>query len=366
MDTPSSSRSSSFSGVKLDRMGAGQRKKEHFLRELLKAHGELVRVMIFVNGQPLVRDMETEEGRRAKSLVYLTLQHTEEVLDRHLDDSNSIFLGFAGLKFYLFAVGLDKLVKRMGGIVDPVIHKLCDIVGYEDTSKIRFIDPRRLPGTTAKEYELGWVGLARSLLDWHDNNRYCGHCGTEMISIEGGAKRQCRRSKEDGCGRRFYPRIDPVIIVLIRSADGKKCLLGRQTSWPKGMFSCVSGFLDAAETIEEGCLREAWEETSVCLNLMSVDYHSCQPWPIGRGSSAAQLMIGCMARAQQTEDGDPCPPVKCRDGELEEARWFTKAEIIDALGRTDDTYAATADGSVRLPPPIAIAHHLIKTFAYEK
>jgi NAD+ diphosphatase len=38
------------------------------------------------------------------------------------------------------------------------------------------------------------------------------------------------------------------------------------------------------------------------------------------------------------------------DGELEDARWFTRAELTDA---------AAERGEVRLPPPLAIARRLI-------
>ena len=41
-----------------------------------------------------------------------------------------------------------------------------------------------------------------------------------------------------------YPRIDPTTIMAVIAPDGKKLLLGRGTKWPRGMYSCLAGFIE--------------------------------------------------------------------------------------------------------------------------
>lgn len=41
-----------------------------------------------------------------------------------------------------------------------------------------------------------------------------------------------------------YPRTDPSVIMLVISADGKRCLLGRKKQFPAKMWSCLAGFME--------------------------------------------------------------------------------------------------------------------------
>ena len=46
-------------------------------------------------------------------------------------------------------------------------------------------------------------------------------------------------------------------------ADGiPRCLLGRQASWAKGMYSTLAGFVDPGETLEQAVIREVVEGNS--------------------------------------------------------------------------------------------------------
>jgi len=47
----------------------------------------------------------------------------------------------------------------------------------------------------------------------------------------------------------FYFRTDPVVIVLVTSTDGTKCLLGRQKRFPPGVYSCLAGFMEPGELL---------------------------------------------------------------------------------------------------------------------
>ena len=96
-----------------------------------------------------------------------------------------------------------------------------------------------------------------------------------------------------------------------------KALLGRSYAWPKGMFSCLAGFMEPGESIESAVSRETFEETGVLIK--NIKYVTSQPWPF-----PASLMIGCMAEAKSYT-------ISIDKDELEDARWFSKKEISQAL-----------------------------------
>lgn len=71
--------------------------------------------------------------------------------------------------------------------------------------------------------------------------------------------------------------LDPVIIVAVLSKDGTKTLMGRQKRFPPGFYSCLAGFLEPGESLEEAVRREVWEESGVKVG--PVNYHSTQVLP---------------------------------------------------------------------------------------
>ena len=58
-----------------------------------------------------------------------------------------------------------------------------------------------------------------------------------------GSDRYCK-----ACKQRVYPSSEPVSIVLVTNEDNSQVLLVRQPRHPKGMFSCIAGFVDAGRT----------------------------------------------------------------------------------------------------------------------
>ena len=113
--------------------------------------------------------------------------------------------------------------------------------------------PRSGPAPAAA----GLFAQARSLLIWHRRSAMCGACGGATAPYDAGVKRSCA-----ACGTRNYPRTDSVAIaaVLHGAGDDEHLLVGRQAGWPPGMHSCLSGFVDAGETLEEAVRREIGEE----------------------------------------------------------------------------------------------------------
>jgi NAD+ diphosphatase len=181
--------------------------------------------------------------------------------------------------------------------------------------------------------DLAIYGGARSLVDWHARHRFCARCGAPTKLVKGGWQRHC-----DTCGADHFPRTDPVTIMLVEHED--TLLLGRQPRFPPRMYSALAGFVEPGETIEEAVAREIHEEAGV--RVRDVRYIASQPWPF-----PSQLMIGCTSIAEDTA-------LTIDTTELEDARWFTRAELQAAR-------AAGEAGTDLLyfPRPFAIAHHLI-------
>jgi NAD+ diphosphatase len=183
--------------------------------------------------------------------------------------------------------------------------------------------------------ESGILAQARSQLDWHRRHRFCSVCGERTRQRKGGHVRRC-----DDCGAEHFPRTDPVAIMLITRGD--ECLLGQSAGRlaRTGMYSALAGFIDQAESIEEAVRREVMEEAGIRVG--EVRYHSSQPWPF-----PSSLMIGCHGVGESRD-------IRMDTEEMRDVRWFGLDEVRAAMQGESD--------SLRLPGPIAIAHHLIKAW----
>src|SRR6202161_178232 len=179
--------------------------------------------------------------------------------------------------------------------------------------------------------QLSAIAMAKSMVTWHQRHGYCANCGTRTAMKEGGWKRDC-----PNCKTEHFPRTDPVVIMLVTAGD--KVLLGRQKQFLPGMYSCLAGFVEAAETIEDAVRREIFEESGI--RCTDVTYYMTQPWPY-----PSSLMIGCTARAINED-------IVVDHSELEDARWFDRAEASLMIKREHP------DGLAG-PHPFAIAHHLV-------
>jgi len=179
------------------------------------------------------------------------------------------------------------------------------------------------------------LASAKALMFWHARRRFCSNCGSLTTIAAAGWRRECGT-----CGMHHFPRTDPVVIML--AVDGDDCLLGRQPRFPKGMYSALAGFVEPGETIEAAVKREIHEESSVACG--AVRYFASQPWPF-----PASLMIGCFALALSRA-------IAVDKTELEDARWFSRDEVQAMLERRHPQ-------GLTAPIPMAIAHHLIKTWA---
>ena len=193
--------------------------------------------------------------------------------------------------------------------------------------------------------EGGLAAYATAMLNWHRSHRFCPNCGSPTDVAEAGLVRSCPE-----CGAQHHPRIDPVVIMLV-SDGSERVLLGRQRAWPPRRYSALAGFVAPGESLEEAVAREVHEEVGVRVGRPA--YESSQPWPF-----PVSLMLGFSVPYEGGEIG-------AGDGELEDARWFTRGEV--AAAAADDSWEESRQGGdgLLLPPRAAIARRLIEGWLLE-
>jgi len=185
--------------------------------------------------------------------------------------------------------------------------------------------------------EAGFFAYAKGLAHWQRETRFCHYCGSPVQHASSGHRMQCTNPS---CARLHFPRTDAAIIVIVEYEGA--CLLGRQAAWPAGRYSTLAGFIEPGEALEDAVRREVAEESGVIVG--DVHYHSSQPWPMPQS-----LMIGFTATALS-------PAIHLRDGELEDARWFTPQQIVDGL----------ADGSLGTPTKLSVSYQLLAHWLRER
>jgi NAD+ diphosphatase len=296
-----------FAGNPLDRR-SDRRVDAEWLAEQLASDQALA--LAIWNGRPLVEDGENG----ALQLSYVPARLAAEISG---GEERLLFMGL-WKDTAVFAIDLE-------GPADPADGALQGMGRFEDL---------RMGALKLTAGDAAIAATAKQMFEWRRRHKHCAVCGEPSRPADGGWKRKC-----ETCQAEHFPRTDPVVIML--AIHGDRCMLGRQAQWPKGMFSCLAGFLEPGEAIEEACARELEEEAG--LRAVRVRYHSSQPWPY-----PSSLMIGLHA---DVADDDATPD----QTELSEVRWFTRPEARDLLaGKLDGFFA---------PPGSAIAHQLIKAWA---
>jgi len=271
-------------------------------------NAENVLVFLMQKGSPLV-------NMSGENLVWLGPEFA-----RLAPREEYVFLGLDTAGAPIFSVNMGAAFKLDGSLLQ----------GTGDFTDMRTAASNLSP------MEANLAATARSLLEWHRSHQFCSKCGAESTPVEAGWKRVC-----PACGAEHFPRTDPVAIMLAVKDD--KCLLGRQANWPAGFWSALAGFVEPGETVEQAATRELEEEAGIKADPSKAEYIFCQPWPF-----PSSLMVGIIVEAETTE-------VSVEQDELEAARWITREEARQVLAGTHpDIYA---------PPPMAVAHHILKTWA---
>jgi NAD+ diphosphatase len=215
----------------------------------------------------------------------------------------------------------------------------------EITDAGEFVDLRRV-GALVPAADAELMAYGRAVLGWHRRHRFCGICGSATESQQAGHVRRCANPH---CGADVFPRTDPAVIMLVThpasGSEPARCLLGRHSRLPPRAYSLIAGFVEPGESLEEAAAREVMEETGV--RVAAVSYQASQPWPF-----PYSMMIGFRATAMSEEilnDGE----------ELEDARWFTAAEVARFGEWEDDT------AEHRLPRRDSIARALLDDWVAE-
>ncbi|MDI7862926.1 NAD(+) diphosphatase [Rhizobiaceae bacterium n13] len=291
---------------------------------------------------------------------------SENPLDRRSehrpDECVEKALAIDGAHIFAFS-GNQVVLKHDGQVLDPLfaLYELADLdpdmdnavlLGFEKTGEPRLAVPVRVEKEDLASHHkpvdartlyrdqllseelLGEFAQGVSLISWNRDNKFCGKCGAASEMRIGGYKRVC-----PACDHAIFPRTDPVVIMLTIDVGRDLCMLGRSYHFAPGMYSCLAGFVEPGETIENAVRRETFEESAIRVGR--VRYYASQPWPMPHS-----LMIGCYAEANSFE-------IRRDEQELEDCRWFTREETRALLDMP------TPAGQTS-PPKGAIAHRLMR------
>lgn len=194
-----------------------------------------------------------------------------------------------------------------------------DVDGDEEPDVI--LTPLMALHANVSDAEWSVAGRAVQLVQWRRTHRFCGRCGQETEAVPGERAMRC-----PSCRLLAFPRLAPAVITLVERDDGA-ALLARNAAWPMPMFSCLAGFVEPGETLEQTVAREVHEE--VGIDVGRVTYQSSQPWPFPHS-----LMIGFVAEYAGGE-------IAVDGTEIAEAAWFTPDDLP------------------QIPPRLSIARRLI-------
>jgi NAD+ diphosphatase len=167
------------------------------------------------------------------------------------------------------------------------------------------------------------AGRAAQTVEWDRSHAFCGRCGSATEPSAAELARTCPH-----CGASYWPRITPAVIMLVERDD--RILLATRAGPSTGFYSCLAGFVEPGETLEQAVAREVEEE--VGLQIDEIRYFGSQPWPF-----PSQLMVGFTARSAR---GD----LRLDPAELADAGWYRADELPP------------------VPPPFTIARTLIDAF----
>lgn len=282
---------------------------------------------------PRTRVLLLHEGRLAVVRddvgVRLDLRATADLPglapDRLPDGLLRLFLGEDEAAAYQ-AVVLPGTAWGGGATVDieGVATSTDDLVARLTWSTLRDV------GHALGDRDAGLAATAVGLAAWHERHPRCARCGARTEPDLSGWTRRC---VEDGSDH--YPRTDPAVIMAVLDPDDR-LLLGHAPHWPERRFSTLAGYVEPGESLEGAVRREVAEEVGVVVG--DVVYQGSQPWPF-----PASLMLAFVARATTTE-------LRLDDEEITDARWFTRDELVAAVG----------SGEVLLPMRTSVARALIE------
>ncbi|KAJ8770195.1 hypothetical protein K2173_011530 [Erythroxylum novogranatense] len=300
------------------------------------------KVLPFRKGRPLASSSSDDGVEPNWNLGWISLTDCKKLLASsgfELSEKSMIYLG-AGPKEDLVYWAID--VSDAGGLIAELGGK-----------RLCFVELRTLMVATdwADEHVMGNLaiaGHARALLEWHNISRFCGHCGDKTVPMEAGRRKQCSNQL---CGKKIYPRVDPVVIMLVIDRENDRALLSRQSRFVPRMWSCLAGFIEPGESLEEAVRRETWEETGI--EVGEVVYHSSQPWPDAQWHGREEVKNALMAAEYKKAQRTAATKVE------QMCQGVEKGQNLSGDFNVESGELAP----MFVPGPFAIAHHLISSWA---
>lgn len=225
----------------------------------------------------------------------------------------------------------------------------------------------RSAARTFEQRHAAMAAHARALFEFHTRHTFCGMCGANTVPEQGGSRRRCERNvqavepppagvsdgptERTGCVGMWFPRTDPVAIMLVVDKSGERVLLGRQKRYTGGMFSCLAGFMEHGEGVDDAVRREVFEESGVIVDR--VRFFGSQAWPF-----PYSLMLGCIAEAAFDQ-------ITVDEHELETAQWFTRDEIKEMTSRAEPALSTRSEETIgySVPPRSSIAGQMLAAYA---
>lgn len=308
--------------ARLDRQSQ-KRGDEAYLEGLMNAPG--ARFLVLAGHKPVIESQGLPPDTSDEPTGTIRWFTREEIQALGLPATEAFFLG------------IDPDDQNGRFALSVTEHQARNAPGSAQTMR-PIVDLRSLAMQGALDDEdLSLIGMAKALAHWHEVSRCCGNCGGTTMVKDGGWRRQCW-----ACGQQYFPRTDPVVIMLVVDPTGEKCLLGHEARFNENMWSTLAGFLEPGEDIEHAVRREVFEEAG--LKVGEVKFHSTQPWPFPHS-----LMIGCLGIAETTD-------ITIDPDEIVDARWFSRADIKLML-------EGEHPEGLWVPGKQAIARSLILSFA---
>ncbi|MED6112478.1 Nucleoside diphosphate-linked moiety X motif 19, mitochondrial, variant 2 [Stylosanthes scabra] len=201
-------------------------------------HHRHLKVLPFKNGKPLASSAAAsgDDSRQLWKLGWLDLDDLRVVLGNggcgELSGGSFVYLGSStedDAVYWAIEVSSES-----------------GLIGELEKRNLCFVELRTLMvATDCVELRamgnLAIAGHARALLEWHRTSRFCGHCGEKTVPMEAGRRKQC---SNESCKKTIYPRIDPVVIMLVIDQENDRALLCKQSRFVPRMWSCLAGFIE--------------------------------------------------------------------------------------------------------------------------
>ncbi|MFL2802474.1 MAG: NAD(+) diphosphatase [Paracoccaceae bacterium] len=258
--------------------------------------------------------------KKVKNKLKITYFNKKNLLFRYID--KTVYLGKDGEKnIYVHNIYYYKETTTNLNQIE-FFNK---IIKKEKLFQYLFSDLRTIfTNLTIKDSSI--AGIAKSLINWKLENKFCTKCGGKFENSDNYKwENEC-----SFCNKIYFPRIDPVIIVIV--VKGNKTLIGRSHHFPEKLYSCLAGFMELGETIESAAIREIKEE--VGINIYDIKFITNQPWPF-----PSSLMFGLIAKTKHKK-------LNIDKNEIEDAFWISKQNLKKVLNGDNDNCIAARKGTI--------------------